>query len=141
MSIKCSGALIYAVDTKRFLFLFRKQSKNNNVWGLVGGTNELAEAPGPALYREIEEEIGSVNIQKTIPLETFVSKDEMFNYFTYVCIVENEFIPKLNDEHSGYAWASYNDWPQPLHQGIIKTLKSKLIKKKINTIFSNFNSK
>lgn len=136
MSIKCSGALIYAVNTKRFLFLFRKQSKNNNVWGLVGGTNELAEAPGPALYREIQEEVGDVEIIKTFPLETFVSKDKKFNYFTYVCTVKEEFIPKLNDEHSGYAWSSYNDWPQPLHQGIIKTLRSKTIRNKLQTIFS-----
>ena len=139
MSIKCSGALIYALDTKRFLFLFRKQSKNNNVWGLVGGTNELAEAPGPALYREIYEEVGDIDVVKTFPLETFVSTDKKFNYFTYLCTVKQEFIPKLNDEHSGYAWSSYNDWPQPLHQGIVKSLRSKTIRKKLQTIFSILN--
>jgi ADP-ribose pyrophosphatase YjhB (NUDIX family) len=135
-NIKCSGALIYSIATQRFLFLFRKQSKNSNVWGLVGGTNEFLESPGKALYREIQEEIGSIEILKTFPLETFKSKDKKFNYFTYLCTVENEFIPKLNDEHSGYAWAGYNDWPQPLHQGVIKTLRSKIIKNKIETIFT-----
>ena len=135
MDIKCSGALIYSLDTKRFLFLYRKQSKNKNVWGLAGGTNEYSETPGDALFREINEEIGLVEIIKTYPLETFSSRDKKFNYFTYLCTVENEFIPKLNSEHSGYAWASYNDWPQPLHQGVIKTLKSKIIKQKMQTIF------
>lgn len=128
--------MIYSLATRRFLFLYRKQSKNSNVWGLVGGTNEYEESPGAALYREIDEEIGKVNILKTIPIETFTSRDKRFKYYTYVCTVENEFIPKLNDEHSGYAWASYNDWPQPLHQGIVKTLKSKVIKNKFETIFS-----
>jgi len=128
--------MIYSLATRRFLFLYRKQSKNSNVWGLVGGTNEYKESPGEALYREIDEEIGKVNILKTIPIETFTSRDKRFKYYTYVCTVENEFIPKLNDEHSGYAWASYNDWPQPLHQGIVKTLKSKVIKNKFETIFS-----
>jgi len=128
--------MIYSLATRRFLFLYRKQSKNSNVWGLVGGTNEYEESPGEALYREIDEEIGKVNILKTIPIETFTSRDKRFKYYTYVCTVENEFIPKLNDEHSGYAWASYNDWPQPLHQGIVKTLKSKVIKNKFETIFS-----
>lgn len=135
-NIRCSGAMIYSLATRRFLFLYRKQSKNSNVWGLVGGTNEYQESPGEALYREIDEEIGKVNILKTIPIETFTSRDKRFKYYTYVCTVENEFIPKLNDEHSGYAWASYNDWPQPLHQGIVKTLKSKVIKNKFETIFS-----
>jgi ADP-ribose pyrophosphatase YjhB (NUDIX family) len=135
-NIRCSGAMIYSLATRRFLFLYRKQSKNSNVWGLVGGTNEYEESPGEALYREIDEEIGKVNILKTIPIETFTSRDKRFKYYTYVCTVENEFIPKLNDEHSGYAWASYNDWPQPLHQGIVKTLKSKVIKNKFETIFS-----
>lgn len=139
-NIKCSGALIYALNTKRFLFLYRKQSKNSNVWGLVGGTNEHKESPGDALFREIKEEIGDIDIIKTFPIEIFRSKNKNFNYFTYMCIVEKEFIPKLNNEHSGYAWASYNDWPQPLHQGILKTFKSKIIKEKMKTIFSILNN-
>jgi hypothetical protein len=44
-NIICSGALFYTLDTQRFLFLHRVQSKQNNVWGLVGGTNESEEIP------------------------------------------------------------------------------------------------
>jgi len=43
--ITCSGALFYTLDTNRFLFLHRAQGKRNNLWGLVGGTNEGAETP------------------------------------------------------------------------------------------------
>lgn len=134
-NIKCSGAFIYCYTTERFLFLYRKQSKNNHVWGLVGGTSEYNETLGSSLSREIKEEIGNIDIKKIIPLETYSSKDNRFFYYTYMCIVEKEFIPDLNNEHSGYAWASYKDWPLPLHNGVKKTLNSKIIQRKFNTIF------
>ena len=58
--ITCSGALFYALKTKRFLLLHRPQSKQKNVWGLVGGTNGKNEYPWPALQREITEENGQI---------------------------------------------------------------------------------
>lgn len=134
--IVCSGALFYTLDTNRFLLLHRTQSKQNNVWGLVGGTNEDTETPFEGLRREIEEEIGLVPpIKKTIPLETFVSNDENFNFHTYLCVVEKEFLPKLNNEHDGYAWVSFGKWPKPLHQGLNNTLRSKTNQQKLQTIF------
>jgi ADP-ribose pyrophosphatase YjhB (NUDIX family) len=134
--IICSGALFYALDTSRLLLLHRTQSKQSNVWGIVGGTNEGIETPWEGLRREIKEEIGSLpEIKKTIPLETFVSNDDHFNFHTYLCVVEKEFIPVLNDEHDGYAWVSFGNWPKPLHQGLKNTLTSKINKEKLKTVF------
>ena len=134
--ITCSGALFYALNTKRFLFLHRTQSKQNNVWGLVGGRSTTNETPIKALQREIKEEIGDVaEAIKTIPLETFVSTDEKFNFHTYLLVVKEEFIPKLNDEHDGYAWASFSKWPKPLHQGLRNTLQNKTNITKLKTVF------
>jgi ADP-ribose pyrophosphatase YjhB (NUDIX family) len=135
--IICSGALFYTLDTNRFLLLHRTQSKQNDVWGLVGGTNEEKETPWEGLKREIEEEIGSLpDIKKTIPLETFVSNDNHFYFHTYLCVVENEFIPKLNNEHDGYAWVTFGKWPKPLHHGLSNTLKSKTNQRKLETVFT-----
>jgi 8-oxo-dGTP pyrophosphatase MutT (NUDIX family) len=134
--IICSGALFFTLDTNRFLLLYRKNGKRNNQWGIVGGTNEGSETPWSGLQREIEEEIGEIpNIVKTIPLETFISSDERFQFHTYMCVIPNEFIPKLNDEHDGYAWVGYNNWPKPLHQGLRNTLNSKTNKIKLETVF------
>ncbi len=134
--IICSGALFYTLDTQRFLFLHRTQSRQADVWGLVGGTNESEEIPYQALIREIKEEIGECpSIVKSIPLETFVSNDEKFNFHTYLCVVESEFIPKLNGEHNGYAWVSFGKWPKPLHQGLRNTLQSKSNLTKLQTVF------
>lgn len=134
--IVCSGALFYSLETKRFLFLHRTRSKNNNVWGLVGGTNEGSETPWEGLRREIREEIGLMpNVVKTIPLESFISGDDHFFYHTYLLVVKKEFLPILNDEHDGYAWVSYNAWPKPLHKGVLSTLTNKSNLQKIETIF------
>ena len=134
-TIVCSGALVYALDTRRFLFLHRAQGKRSNLWGLVGGTNEGAETPWEGLQREIFEEIGEISIKKTIPLETFVSNDSKFLFHTYLCVVEQEFLPKLNNEHSGYAWTEFNKWPKPLHHGLKNTLSNKINLTKLETVF------
>ena len=86
--IVCSGAIIYTLDTRRFLFLHRVNGKTNRTWGLVGGTNEGTETPWEGLKREIREEIGEIEIKKTIPLETFVSNDEQFKFLSLIHISE-----------------------------------------------------
>jgi 8-oxo-dGTP pyrophosphatase MutT (NUDIX family) len=134
--IIASGGLFLAKNTKRFLFLLRTQGRTADTWGLVGGRKEPSDAtPFEALKREIEEEIGKVTeIKKTIPLELFTSNDQNFQYNTYVVIVDNEFIPKLNEEHSGYAWCSYENWPKPLHQGLKASFGSKVIRAKLELL-------
>ena len=134
--IVCSGAIIYALNTKRFLFLHRTRSRSNNLWGLVGGTNEGCETPWEGLKREIFEEIGEISIKKTMPLETFVSNDTKFSFHTYLCVVDEEFLPTLNDEHDGYAWVEFGMWPRPLHQGLNNTLQNKVNINKLKTVFN-----
>jgi len=134
--IVCSGALFYTLETNRFLFLHRAQGKRDNLWGLVGGTNEGSETPWEGLKREIEEEIGFFpDIKKTLPLESFISNDQRFYFHTYLCVIDNEFIPCLNSEHDGYAWVSFSKWPKPLHHGLRNTLQSKVNLKKLETVF------
>jgi len=138
--IICSGALFYTLDTNRFLFLHRASGKRDNMWGLVGGTNEGIETPFEGLRREIEEEIGFLpDIKKTLPLESFMSNDNKFFFHTYLCVVKEEFIPKLNSEHDGYAWCSFTKWPKPLHHGLRNTLQSKVNLSKLETVFQTIN--
>ena len=134
--IVCSGALIYAKTTKRFLLLQKSRGKHQGTWSLVGGTNEDQETPWQALQREIAEEIGSSPIiLKTIPIETFVSNDTVFNFHTYLCVIENEFVPVLSDEHCGWAWTTLDHAPKPLHQGLRNSFSSKIVKTKLQTVF------
>jgi 8-oxo-dGTP pyrophosphatase MutT (NUDIX family) len=138
--IVCSGALFYAKETRRFLLLQKAHGKHAGTWGLVGGTNFQDENPWQGLQREVLEEIGlSPNIIKTIPLETFVSNDKVFNFHTYLCVVESEFIPKLSEEHIAYSWANIDYSPKPLHQGLKNSFSSRIIRAKLQTVFDLVN--
>jgi len=134
--IICSGALFYAKSTGRFLLLQKATGKHEGTWGLVGGTNVSGETPWQGLQREINEEIGVCpNIMKTIPLETFVSNDRVFNFHTYLCVIEKEFVPELSNEHQGWAWVTIDRAPKPLHQGLRNSFSSKIIRTKLQTVF------
>ena len=135
--IVCSGALIFSKSTHRFLLLQKAYGKHQGTWGLVGGTNLEGESPYYGLCREIEEEIGRdvTTIVKTLPLETFVSNDAGFNFHTYLCVVEDEFIPKLSSEHCGWAWTTIDMAPRPLHQGLRLSFSNKITRTKLQTIF------
>ena len=136
--IVCSGGLFLSKDTKRFLFLLRTQGKTAGTWGFVGGKKEpIDQTPYDTLTREISEEVGVIpNITKMIPLEQYTSNDQHFKYNTYIILVEKEFIPTLNNEHSAYAWCEYNSYPKPLHQGVRSSLNNKSIKGKIELILN-----
>jgi 8-oxo-dGTP pyrophosphatase MutT (NUDIX family) len=134
--IVCSGALFYAKSTKRFLLLQKAHGKHEGTWGLVGGTNLLNENPWQGLKREVVEEIGAMpKILKTIPIETFVSNDTVFNFHTFLCVINEEFVPVLSEEHNGWAWVTIDKAPRPLHQGLRNSFGSKIIRTKLQTIF------
>jgi 8-oxo-dGTP pyrophosphatase MutT (NUDIX family) len=134
--IVCSGALFYAKKTRRFLLLQKAHGKHAGTWSLVGGTNFQNENPWQGLQREIQEEVGATPVViKTIPLETFVSNDKVFNFHTYLCVIEEEFIPTLSEEHIAYAWANIDYAPKPLHQGLRNSFTNKTIRTKLQTVF------
>ena len=134
-NIICSGALFYSTSTKRFLLLQRTDFKTRGMWGLVGGRARYTESAFEGLKREILEEVGETSkFKKIIPLEMFTSNDQKFYFNTFVIAIENEFIPKLNKEHSGYCWTAFECWPKNLHAGLRNTLNNKAIKGKLQTI-------
>lgn len=134
-NVECSGALICSKLTHRFLLLQKARGKHLGYWGLAGGTNQSNESAWQGLLREINEELGFVpDFKKVIPLERFVSNDSCFNFHTYFCIVEEEFIPKLSDEHSAWGWFNLHHLPKPVHRGLDLSLKNKTIQIKIQTI-------
>lgn len=118
------------------MLLQKAHGKHTGSWGLVGGTNLQNENPWQGLQREVQEEIGQFpDVVKTIPLETFVSNDTVFNFHTYLCVVEEEFIPVLSVEHCAYAWANIDYAPKPLHQGLRNSFSNKIIRTKLQTVF------
>lgn len=135
-----TGALIHCSKTQRFLFLLRNGQKYSGTWGLVGGKVGPGEAVDLALHREIEEELGGViNDCNLIPIETFVSTNRKFTYHTFLIIVEEEFVPELNEEHRGYAWLPIEDYPKPLHPGVWRTIKFSELTQKLKDTVNSLN--
>ena len=134
------GALVYARSTNRYLFLLRNKSKHAGSWGIVGGKVDPGETVMQALIREIQEEIKlDFSEKKFIPLETFTADNHKFIYYTFLVGVEEEFVPRLNDEHRGYCWVELNDHPKPLHPGLYRSFNFEIVKKKIKTLESILN--
>lgn len=113
--------------------MLRNQKRHAGSWGLVGGGVEHGESPVEALHREIKEEIDLDSFDQLIPLEKFTSDVGNFEYHTYLITVADEFVPKLNDEHRGYAWTTIEDHPKPLHPGVWRTFNFQVILDKIKT--------
>jgi 8-oxo-dGTP pyrophosphatase MutT (NUDIX family) len=126
------GALIYAKDTKRYLFLLRQGGSWSLTWALPGGKVDAGETVVVGLAREIEEELGGrIRDPKLVPIEKYTSDNFRFIYHTFFIGVDYEFIPLLNDEHIGYAWLPLSAAPRPLHPGIVRTLNAQEVVAKI----------
>lgn len=120
-----AGALIFARDTGRYLFLLRSTKSWDHTWGLPGGKINPEENVKQGLEREILEELGGQILSaKLVPIEMFTSSNKRFIYHTYFIAVDNEFVPELNSEHVGYAWLPLAAAPKPLHPGVKRTINS-----------------
>jgi ADP-ribose pyrophosphatase YjhB (NUDIX family) len=113
------GTIFVSTKTKRVLLNLRAPHKTHSMcWSLWGGMVEEGEQPKDALLRELTEEMGSVpDIEKIYPFDVYQSKDKHFKYYSFVSVVEEEFIPELNSESCGYCWIDLGEWPKPMHQG------------------------
>lgn len=99
-------------------FLIVKRSDNDNYlpgkWELPGGKTEYGEMPTDALKREIHEECG-LGVAIDIPLvitSLFAEKHNPTQYFElfYLCTLnDNSQNVKLSNEHSDFAWITFND--------------------------------
>ena len=140
--IHACGAIIYCTTTNRILMQLRSHTCNFPLtWSLWGGKIEEGERPFQALQRELKEELGLVpELIKVYPLHQYQSKDEYFTYDTFCCLVEEEFIPSLNDESAGYCWVNNGFWPKPLHNGAKNLLYSKSFRHKLDAIIAHIHS-
>ena len=67
------------------------------------------------------------------------SDNQRFVYYTFLIMVDQEFVPILNEEHRGYCWVELRDHPKPLHPGLWRSFNFDIVKKKIKTLESILN--
>ena len=68
---------------------------------------------------------------RILPIELYLSEDRGFEYGTYVCLVEEEF---LTQAAATVCWSQLDYLPKQLHNGLKVTLNNSLIRTKIETI-------
>ena len=137
--MKAVGVWFRSQSTGRYLYLLRSDPKHPGAWGLPGGKVETGETLLGGMERECVEELGSMpDYLRLIPLEKFTSTDNAFEYHTWVCIVDHEFVPVLNHEHLGYAWLDSGHWPKPMHPGLWSTVNLEAVQQKIEAVERSF---
>jgi hypothetical protein len=68
---------------------------------------------------------------RILPIELYLSEDRGFEYGTYVCLVDQEFLTKAA---STICWAALSYLPKQLHTGLKITLNNAVIRTKIETV-------
>ncbi len=139
MKKEACGTIFISKNTGRVLLNLRAPDKSFRLkWSLWGGMMEPNETPKQCLLREMSEEMGMIpDINKIYPYDVYESDDKNFKYYSFICIVDDEFIPVLNHESVGYCWAKLGIWPSPMHEGARITLCNEASLSKLKTILAN----
>lgn len=118
------------------LYLSKKNSKvffilENGKWTVPTFSRK------ESLLDDADTLLNDLQVGKIIPIELYLSEDRGFEYGTYVCLVEREFIPENVDS---YCWCSLDSVPGNLHLGLRSTLNNQIIRTKIETIMELTNA-
>jgi len=131
-TIHAAGILFITPD-KRSLFLKRSEYGNfPGFYDLPGGKREDGETLPEAAIRECAEEVGFRPSGELFEISRRINTQEgddqnptkTVDYTTYVQEIDEEFTPpRLDEEHLSFKWAKLDDPPEPLHPGLVVTLK------------------
>jgi hypothetical protein len=83
------------------------------------------------LLSDAEELLKNYSKGRIVPIELYLSEDRGFEYGTYVCLVDQEFLTTAKET---IAWSDMEYLPKQLHNGLNVTLNNALIKTKIQTV-------
>jgi hypothetical protein len=115
-----AGLLFLAKTTRRILLILEDQR-----WTVP------TFARNTVLLEDAESLLNSYSKGKILPIELYLSEDRGFEYGTYVCLVNEEFLTTASDT---IAWSQLDCLPKQLHNGLKATLNNQLIRTKIETI-------
>jgi hypothetical protein len=115
-----AGMLFLAKNTNRILLILQDER-----WTLP------TFARKSSLLEDAEQLLNEYHSGRILPIELYLSEDRGFEYGTYVCVVEEEFLTQAAQTIS---WAELNYLPKQLHNGLKTTLNNQIIRTKIETI-------
>lgn len=121
------GLLFLAKTTSRVLLILE-----DSKWTLPTFSRN-----GP-LLDDAKDLLLSYSQGRILPIELYLSEDRGFEYGTYVCLVDAEF---LNSPSPTICWAELDHLPKQLHTGLKTTLNNSVIRTKIETILELENAR
>ena len=84
-----------------------------------------------SLLEDADELLNQYEHGRIVPIELYLSEDRGFEYGTYVCVVDQEFLTLASKT---VCWADLDCLPKQLHSGLRTTLNNTVIRTKIETI-------
>ena len=112
--MRAAGVLILANNL--VLFVKRSPSADHPLeWCFPGGGCEDGETFEATATRECEEEVGFT--PESLSPHTRATSSEAVDFTTFLTKIESPFVPVLDSESVGYAWAPVSAPPEPLHPG------------------------
>lgn len=122
---KGAGMICYCPATGRFLLMKRStECDYPRTWCGLGGGVEEGEDLDEAVRREAYEEAG-FPIDKPCDLKYIgCQKQPGFEFHNYLGLVNEEFEPQLNDEHTDYQWSEWENFPDKMHPLMMGALGS-----------------
>jgi hypothetical protein len=117
---KRAGLLFLSKQTQRILLILENQK-----WTVPTFSRHTT------LLCDAEKLLDTYAVGRILPIELYLSEDRGFEYGTYVCLIDQEF---LTTTTATICWASLNCLPKHLHTGLANTLNNQIIRTKIETI-------
>ena len=115
-----AGLLFLAKSTSRILLILEDQK-----WTVPTFPRSST------LLEDADQLMSEYAVGRILPIELYLSEDRGFEYGTYVCLTDKEF---LTDASDTIGWANVDCLPKNLHGGLKTTLNNQLIRAKIDTI-------
>lgn len=117
---KRAGLLFLSRKTKRILLILEESRWTVPTFPRSG-----------ALLDDAASLLESFSPGRIVPIELYLSEDRGFEYGTYICLVDQEFLTVASKT---VCWSDLDFLPKQLHNGLKATINNQLIRTKIDTI-------
>ncbi len=140
--IKSTGiaaVLLKEINNTYYVLLLKRTSPTlNNIWCYIGGSIEDGETAIEAVYREIREETGIINLElySSNQFDLIFSPLENYIYIApvFVGFVKEDTTIILNEEHSEYVWLPFKEAKEfvslPGNEEVLQSIENNFVKKK-----------
>lgn len=115
-----AGLLFLAKDTGRIMLILEDEK-----WTVPTFSRSKS------LLEDAEPLLNQYSQGRILPIELYQSADKGFEYGSYVCLVDREF---LTTKSPTMSWANLDHLPRYIHLGLKNTLNNELTRAKLETI-------